>query len=222
MTVVAEGLDWRNVYWVLGDVPKHLLGRAVTDPPTNGWGLAFVLNGEKHSTIFCPYSMSAYSVPNSCMELKSSAEPREWRPDFVVGLIHRNWETHQKLGIPADFDTAALVLKRLGAEVPHRKATLEGFESKLRGGKETAAKLAKPVKRKGKRGDFLAYVLADPTHSRPVRELMAHFGMTRSNALSYLFILTKDHGIGYTLTGDLAQVKLPEGVTDPFEAESAK
>ncbi len=53
--------------------------------------------------------------------------------------------------------------------------------------------------------------------TRSVREAMAEFSMTRSNALSYLYMLQKDHGIGYDLVGDTATVKLPEGCTNPFD-----
>lgn len=181
-----------------------------------------MIEGEKRSTIFCPYSLTAFTVPNSCAELASAREPKEWRRDFMVGTIVRNWEESQKFGFQKDYDTAAMVLKRLDAEVPHRILTAAGEDTRERGGKQVEASLKKPVKRKGKRGDFLAWFLEGDAHARPVREAMAHFGMTRSNVLSYLFILQKDHGIGYVLQGDLATVQLPEGVTNPFEAEQPK
>ena len=43
--------------------------------------------------------------------------------------------------------------------------------------------------------------------------------MTRSNALSYLYMLQKDHGIGYELVGDIASINLPNGCTNPFKGE---
>jgi len=228
--IVNDKLEWKIIHWINGPDKRGRSPRgelwfpsklryAVNDTPCNGASHAFVVVGEKHHVIFCPYTMSSYSVPSGCAELELATEPREFRRDFMVGLVTRNWEEKQKLGLPADLDTAALVLKLLGAEVPHRIMTADGEDQRSRGGKEVAKQLAKPVKRKGKRGDFLAWFLEN-SGSRPVREAMAHFGMTRSNVLSYLFILQKDHGIGYSLQGDLATVQLPEGVTDPFLEEA--
>lgn len=233
---VAEGLLWRRIYWVNGPTKggaatgfsargDHLRLEsrrsvyAVQDPPVNGWQHAFVLEGEKRSVIFCPYSLTSYQVPNSCAELEGSNDPAEWRRDFAVDLIVRNWEEAQKLGMQRDFDTSAMVLRLLGAEVPHRILTADGEDTRERGGKAVEAELKKPVRRKGKRGDFLAWFLEGDGAARPVREAMAHFGMTRSNVLSYLYILQKDHGIGYVLTGDLATVTLPDGVKSPFDKE---
>jgi len=67
-----------------------------------------------------------------------------------------------------------------------------------------------------KRGKFLKWFL-DNDNSRSIREVMAEFTMTRSNALSYLYMLQKDHGIGYVLVGDIATVELPGNCTDPFD-----
>jgi hypothetical protein len=81
--------------------------------------------------------------------------------------------------------------------------------------------LKKPVPREGKRGKFLAWFL-EKGGSASVREAMAEFGISRSNALSYLFLLKKDHGIGYELVGDSASIALPKGCSDPFEASKKK
>lgn len=224
---VADRLEWKQIYWINGPDKRGRAPRgdlwfpsklrwAVNDTPTCGWGLAFIIVGEKHHTIFCPYSMTSYSVPSGCAELVSAKEPKEFRKDFMVSLIHKNWAQSQQLGLGGDLDTAAVVLKMLGAEVPHRIMTALGEDTRSRGGKQVEEKMKKPVKRKGKRGDFLAWFM-EANNSRPVREAMAHFGMTRSNVLSYLFILQKDHGIGYSLQGDLATIELPAGVADPFE-----
>jgi len=47
---------------------------------------------------------------------------------------------------------------------------------------------------------------------------MAEIEVSRKNLLSQLFLLQKDHGIGYTVTGDAVEVHLPEGCDDPFAA----
>lgn len=241
---VAERLHWTQIYWVNGatkggaGVGAPARGEAlklesrraiyaVQDAPSLGWCHALVIEGPegmKHSTIFCPYTLQSFRVPKNCAELEHAREPKEWRHDFVVNLVTRHFEEGQRLGLQGmDLDTAAMVLKLLGAPVPTRTLNSAGEDAstKERGGKGAAKGLTKPVKRKGKRGDFLAWFL-EGNGSRPVREAMAQFGMTRSNVLSYLFILQKDHGIGYTLTGDLATVAMPEGVTDPFDTKESK
>ena len=72
------------------------------------------------------------------------------------------------------------------------------------------------MKRSSKRGKILEFFMPN---ARSIREAMAEFGHTRSNVLSHLFMLQKDHGVGYTLVGDAATVALPPGCTDPFEPE---
>ncbi len=216
---VAEGLEWRHIYWVRGTMPRGVRFRnAVTDPPCSGWQHAFVLTGEKRSTIFCPYSFDAHTVPNDCLEVAQSAESKEYRPDWLHDLMKRKWDQFQTLGWQKDYDTCALILRRLGLPVPAQIMTGGGEDDRKKGGKEVGSALLKPVKRDGKRGRFLAWFL-EGGGSRSVREAMAEFSMTRSNALSYLYMLQKDHGIGYTLVGDVAAVTLPDGCTDPFNEE---
>ena len=217
---VAEGLEFWQVYFVRGTVPKHSRHKnAISDPPHAGWGHAFVIPGEKRSTIFCPYSFQAYTVPNDCMETHSFSEPRDpFRLEWWEKHFPTKWAMMQKWGFQRDYDTCALVLKKLGLPVPADVMTGGGEDTRKKGGKATGSKLLKPVKADGKRGKFLQWFL-DGDGSRSVREAMAEFGMTRSNALSYLYMLQKDHGIGYELVGDMATVTLPDGCTDPFNEE---
>lgn len=217
MVAVTDKMEWVQVYWYVGPT---IFKQDIKDPPVGGWSLCFLFRGEKHSTIFCPYTMTSYSVRNNSMEMKSIKEPAEFRRDVMVRILLKNWEEAQKFGFQKDFDTAAMVLRQLDAEIPHRIMTLTGEDTKQRGGKLVEEKMKKPVKRKGKRGDFLHWWMEGDGMARPVREAMAHFGMTRSNVLSYLFILQKDHGIGYRLQGDLATIEMPKGVTNPFGEET--
>lgn len=216
-TETAE-LEWLRIYYVKGTAPKGSRHRyEVADPPCSGWQFAVVIPAGKRSTIFCPYTLESYSVRSDCAELATARRDLGPLPEaFVVRTIKEKWAEMQARGWMKDYDTAALVLRRLGAEVPAQ--VLKGGEEDTRrkGGKEVAVTLEKPVKRASKRGRFLEWFLAGGG-SRPVREAMAEFGMTRSNALSYLFMLQKDHGIGYALTGDTAVLTLPEGCTNPFD-----
>lgn len=217
---VAEGLEWLHIYWLKGVAPKHAQYRnSVTDPPCAGWQHAFVLRGEKRSTIFCPYSFQAYTMPNHSAEMMHAEEPKkDFRLDWLRDMVERKWKHYQGWGMQLDYDTCALVLKRLGLEVPAQVMTGGGEDDRKKGGKEVGSALLKPVKAGSKRGKFLRWFL-DGEGSRSVREAMAEFSMTRSNALSYLYMIQKDHGIGYELVGDIATVTLPEGCTDPFNRE---
>lgn len=219
-----NGLDWRKIYWVRGKTPKGASYlNHVTDPPCSGWQHAVIVCGEKRSTIFCPYTLTSYPVPNDAHEIEQSADPSyplEERKDFVVALILKKWDEHQRRGQQSDYDTAALVLKRLDAEVPTITLDRDGNEDKKsRGGKPVGDSLKKPVNRTSKRGKFLQWFLDESSGTRSVRETMAEFGMTRSNALSYLHAINRDHGIGYGLVGDAATITLPEGCRNPYEEQ---
>lgn len=239
---VAEGLFFGKIYWVMGDMPSTARQRnEVKSPPCSGWSHAFLIDkGGKLVTLFCPYTLEGFQVTRNCMELGSMSMDLKYRPsdknpmlsvedgylewtskrrDQLVDIILRNWDMAGRLSLPSkDFDTAAVVLQLMGAEVPLRVVP-EGTEpDKPRGGKEAdVLGLLKPVKRDSKRGIVLAFFLPQP---RSIREAMAEFGYSRSNVLSHLFILQKEHGIGYSLTGDAATISLPAGCTDPFAGSS--
>lgn len=216
---VAEGLDWLNVPWVLGVPPKGSSGyQAVKDGPCNGWQHALVAPGERRSTIFCPYTLTSYTVRNDCNELRNAKEPRDpFRRDYVLDLMRRKWAEYQRHGFQRHYDQFVRVFRMFGEEAPAQVSRGGDLDTKKRGGKETAETLRKPVRLDSKRGEFLKWFL-EADGSRSVREAMVHFEMTKSNAQSYLFILNKDHGIGYELVGDTATVHLPEGCTNPFDA----
>lgn len=219
MSIVGDGIEFRRIFWTNGPSPgaDQRRAQAVTDPPCSGWSSAFIIRGEKRSTLFCPYSFNSYLVPNNCAELVQSVDT-----EFDAAWHQKNfpgkWKECQAFGFSRDYDTAALILRRLGWPVPETVLRGGEVDDRKKGGKEVSAKLEKQVKLKGKRGQFLLWFLEGGC-SRSVREAMAEFGMTRSNALSYLFMIQKDHGIGYTLVGDMAHIKLPEGVTNPFDVE---
>lgn len=219
MSPLPEGLRWARIYWVNGQLPKGSTYHSqVGDPPCNGWQHAFIIEGEKRSTIFCPYSFLAYTVSNDAGEVAQAVDfTDKWEQcgERIIGLIQRTWRDYQKYGFQRAYDTAALVLKRLKQPVPDQ--VLKGGEedTRSRGGKPPADKLLKLVKPATKRGKFLTFFMKSKG-SRSIRECMAEFGITRSNALSYLHLIHKDHGIGYELIGDMANLNFPEGVTDPF------
>lgn len=219
---IIDGIRVVRVYWVRGGSPKGSEFRyEVKDPPCSGWMNAVVIDGEKRCTILCPYTLEAHTVRPGCGELKGSVEPPDGSldRDRLVRLLTEKWNEMQSRGWIKDYDTVALVLRRLGAEVPAQMMRGGEEDTRKKGGKAVGVKLAKPVKRTSKRGKFLEWFL-EGEGARSVREAMAEFGMTRSNALSYLYMIQKDHGIGYVLTGDTATVALPEGCDNPFDDET--
>lgn len=209
-------IEWRKIYWTRGQWVKGSARQEVTDPPCSGWQHALILKGLNLSTIFCPYSFESFQVTNESAELVTSkALNLEASIDRIKKLVYRRWQELQSLGLQKDYDTCALILRKLNLEVPKQVMAGGELDTKTRGGKETANSLLKPVKSSSKRGKFLQWFI-DGHHTQSVRATMAQFNMTRSNALSYLYLLQKDHGIGYTLIGDQATIQIPEGCTNPF------
>jgi hypothetical protein len=217
MTVMAEGLEWLRVYWVSGQEKRgSRFSNAVSSPPCSGWMFAVQVVGPKRSVLFCPYTFESFQVSNDCGEIRGAKADQPFNPVWFERHLREKWAEMQARGWFKDYDTAALVFKRMGWEVPEQVMKGGEEDTRKKGGKEVEVQLKKPVKLSGKRGQFLVWFL-EKGGSAPVREAMAEFGMTRSNALSYLYMLTKDHGIGYELVGDTATVTLPEGVENPFD-----
>ncbi len=216
---IEGDLHWLRIYWVRGTTPRNSTYlNAVKDPPCSGWQSAFVIMGEKHSTIFCPYSFQGYPVMTDCDEIVKADEPRDdLDRGWIVDHMHKRWAEHQALGWQSDYDIAAAVLTRLGAEVPEQVQKGGEKDERRKGGKPVASSLLKPVRRDGKRGRFLQWILTDNDGSVSIRACMIQFEMTRSNALSYLHAINKDHGIGYELVGDTVTLELPPGCEDPFD-----
>ena len=159
-------------------------------------------------------------MPSSCSELVGAVDASDgFSLDRVGAMLKRKWDQYQGWGWQRDYDVATMVFKKLGLPVPEQVMLGGEADTRTKGGKDVATRLLKPVKRSGKRGKFLAWFL-DADGTRSVREAMVEFSMTRSNALSYLYMLQKDHGIGYVLVGDNASVTLPEGCDSPFDTPS--
>ncbi|QNN99784.1 hypothetical protein P67b_00025 [Ruegeria phage Tedan] len=217
---VAEDLELVRIYYQRGNVKGSTRNYEVQDPPTSGWQNALIIRGEKRSTIFCPFSLEAWTVRNSCAEITDRRDIKhdhsEWNK--LQEILVRNWDLYQSLGMGKNYETAALVFKKMGVKAPEQKIKGGDLDTRVKGGKDVGSKLKKPVKLSSKRGRFLAWFLGNGG-TASVREAMAEFTMTRSNALSYLYMIQKDHGIGYVLTGDVAALTLPEGCTNPFDED---
>lgn len=212
----ANAIEWRSVYWMRGQPPRGAR-YDVKDPPCTGWQGAVLIRGQKRSTLFCPHTMQIWQVRSDAAEIVKS-KPRALDKQWLGDTIERNWKDMQARGWVRDYDFAAGILKAFGRAVPE-EIDRSGERSTVKtGGRSVGEELKKPVKFTSKRGKFLLWFL-EGGGTRGIREAMAEFDMTRSNALSYLFMLQKDHGIGYDLIGGAAIVTLPDGCTNPFDIE---
>lgn len=216
---VAEGIYWGQVYFYVGPVPsKDRVVQGTESPPWGGWGHAILIDrGTKLVTILCPHQLESFQVPRNCIEVTGMIPaPQPCDIDKLERFINTAWEQAGKFNWQRDFDTAAMVLQALGRAVPIRIVPEGAEPDKPRGGSQAddVLGLIKPVKRKGRRGEVLAFFLPGP---KSIREAMAVFGVSRSNLLSQLWLLNKEHGIGYELVGETATVTLPAGCEDPFD-----
>lgn len=222
--LVGDDVYWVRIYWLYGEAPKGSASNKrseVKDPPTSGWSHAFLIDpgtASKLVTLFCPYTMTSYQVSRDSYEMEGTAGPFGGFPrERIEKLVIAKWEEYAKASTQVDYGTAAIIFRAMGLVVP-QNILPEGAEVKQTGGKEVTAgtPLTKPVKRDGRRGEVLTYFLEADGHKASIHGATARFGISRSNLLSQLFLLRKEHGIGYVIEGDTATIQLPDGCTDPF------
>ncbi len=218
--VLPDDLRWQKVYYMLGSAPKHMGHKYwIKDAPHLGQSLAFLIGAEDAGkiTVFCPYTIwSAQVRPDAGEIIGYGPEPlTEDALARLVSMITHGWEEFASMGFQRDYDVAALVLTKLGAEVP--KISIQDAEAQTgrpvkekkerRGGKPHADELIKPVTRTSKRGQVAEFFLGSDQKS--IRECMARMSMTRNSVLSALSMLNKDHGIGYETVNDTASILIP-------------
>lgn len=212
---IVPGLGWARVYWYNCEAAFMKLRGArfspeVQDAPTTGHSTCFVIEREdaKFVTLFCPYTFSSYQVSRRSSEWDSLRPIKPKDDGWLSALMQRQWNETSKLGLVRDFDTAARIFKNLGLEVPSTSTGARDAD-KIRGGKEVMTTLKRPIKKESRRGAVLSFFLNQQGAS--ARAAMDEFGISRSNVLSQLHCLQKDHGVGYTVKGDAIFVHLPEG-----------
>jgi hypothetical protein len=214
---IADGLYWSAIYWLDGDNSKKGGERSEirSGVPHLGWDCCFVIDKDEKSkmiTLFCPFAYEGFQVSRQSYEYTRLQPPTQWnretkeesrRPfdrEWHVRNLYEKWENAVKRSWQADFDTAVVIFRLMGLEVP--QGVPEGMEAKKSGGKEA---------------DVLAYFW--PAGGKSVRECMVDMTMTRSNVLSNLYLLNKNHGIAYELKGDQAIITMPGGCEDPYAPE---
>lgn len=230
---VGDGLYWGSIYWMNGQPSKKTDARSEVNSgvPHLGWGRCFLIDKDPKSklvTLFCPFTFEGFQVSRDSFEYTSMTPDTQWDPE-AKGLrlrpfnrhwhaknMYAKWEEAQVKRWQRDFDTAVVVFRMLDLKVP--TGVPEGIQQKVSGGKEAdVLGLLKPVKRTARTGQILAYFWPE---TRTIREAMAEFAMSRSNVLSQLYLLNKNHGIAYQLKGDQAIVTMPDGCDNPW-AEAA-
>lgn len=222
--IELDGLKLYDVYYYRGSVPKHWgVYPSIKEPPNSGQSTALVIDPggaseKRRLTLFCPYTLQDYKLPVDAIELRAELLMTASRRRWFVEKIREKWEQSCRFGWQRSYDVAALVLTRLGGEVPTTAPAaseeVRARREEKRGGKRAGRELVKPVRKESKRGQVAALFLEQ--NVRSLREAMARLGMTRSGVLTHLFGLHRDHGLGYELTGDTATVTLPKGVETPF------
>lgn len=199
-----------RIYWIRGKAPNFWRHTNDVDvPPTSGWSHAVVLDGPKRSTIFCPFTLMAFQVRNTCGELAWST-PAEIGPERLAGVIEKSWEDCVRLGFQREYGVAAAILTSLGHPVPKFvPPAAERDDEQPRGGKPLEARRLTPVDPASKRGAVAAFFMQDEPQS--LHEAMARLEMSRSGVLSHLYTLHQAHGVGYELLSDCARLLLPDG-----------
>jgi hypothetical protein len=200
-----------KTYFLQGPAPKgtrHPYG--LDDPPVNGWGHVVKIHGEKRSTLLCPFSLRSYQVGNHFAEVAGAFDVPDYDMLKLGRLIAKNWEEAAAMGLQRDYAVAALVLGELGIPVPRvTQPTAQDGEAKVQGGKPIVHANLRPVRPDSKRGEVASFFVQERPQS--IHEAMAKLGLTRSGVLSHLFCLSRDHGVGYVLANDCANLLVPEG-----------
>ena len=230
---LVPGLRKSKVYWTYGSPPKGAPRSDVDDPPSSGWSTVLLVEEQGPKLLlFCPYSFQSYRVGRDSYEA-SSMQQCSLNTDlgadngqrYFREMLPRKWAEIARHGQGRpDWALAERVLSMLGVAPPTAEqieravAYAPPAKAKTSAAAKPAGKPAgtfKPVKRTGRKGEILAAILAGKTSANV---LTTEFEITRSNLLSQLFLLRKDHGIGYTAQGDVIALQMPEGVEDPFDA----
>lgn len=203
----------------------------------------------KSRLLFSPTVLRSWRVPNNCYEMTSLQGNMEGYTEALkqraIQSLRIKYAEHKRRGwLSSDFATTERLLKALGSEAPSegewaRLAPTARMGPELASGsdvaptyvakprKDTGGKapdaavqgLKKPVKREGRKGEVLDFFMSKEGNCGSILEATTKFGITRSNLLSQMFMLRKDHNIGYAVDGDSATIQLPEGCADPFETK---
>lgn len=204
-----------RTYFTRGAVPNtYRLKPAIKKPPTSGFGIAVILKNRRSHTVFSPFTLEAFVVPESCAEVQHAKDYTDLVDlDFgkVAEAVKRNWERFVRLGIQRDYGVASSILKLLGAEPPEGETPGARRAAKARetgkGGGKPAAETTSPLK-KGTKRAAVAEFFRKPGM---IQQAMHELDLSRSGVLSHLHCINKYNGFGYKLSGDSAELVIPDG-----------
>ncbi len=211
-------IEFKRVYFIRGTLASRR--NQIRDPDISGWAAAFIIQERAGlKRIFEPIHFNSWLVADNALEITMSREPfAKITGQLLIDKMFRCWENLTRFKFQADFLTASKILEAMGQTPPITAVTIPQPELQADGetmampkgkGKAMAPAIMKPVKRNSKRGKFLEYIM-DAGNSCATPALMSHFNMSRSNVLSYLFVMNKDSGIGYALSSNTVFIQIPE------------
>lgn len=232
----AEGLALGQIYWLYGSAPQGRPPVHVMDPPCSGWGVVVVLDQTADSRrVFHSSTLKSWVLPNHCYEMLSlqavsaGASHPGWREEMRERLVERlrsTYAAHRLRGwTDSDYATTERILRMLGSSAPDEAEWRDLAPAARRSDHSAAAPASpaasarpeprtqkasafKPVKLDSRKGQVLKF-FADGGAS--AEKAQAELGIQRNNLLSQLFLLRKDHGVEYKVSGDSVQLVLPEG-----------
>ena len=186
---VALTIEERNVY------VKHLFYEDDENGPCTGWQHAFIyLDAAAH--VFCPYSGHKSTIALVHPLIRYAKDPSA---EIIAKLINYTiikWNDRKD-------DIPIFIRQALFPDLIEDQLKTECRKS-------TDLQTYKKVKREGKRGKFLSFILEyeDPI---PIKLLCSTFSISRNNVLSYLYQMRKVNGIEYALqkVEDTASIFMP-------------
>jgi len=81
-------------------------------------------------------------------------------------------------------------------------------------GRPAEDKLKREINPKTVQGRIVSFVM---DISDDINDVIREFKLKRQDVMSNLNVVSKNSGIGYTVTGDTINITLPNGCVDPFE-----
>lgn len=214
-------LRFATMYFFKGDVDHHS-NFAISQPPLAGRTTIFIIGDTCRCTLFHPYTLWSAIVPHDCEEIATSVEYLFDRAT-LARVIYEKWIMYKELGLSGDFQLAEQVLTELGGEIPHddiprdtsffceapeTNTEAEAKRYKKKRGKEPDAARFRPIKMTGRRSEVAQFFCVRGS----LPEAMVKFNMTRSGVLSHLYCIWRDHGVGYSISNNGAELLPPPDV----------
>lgn len=125
-------------------------------------------------------------------------------------------ELDEVLRTPAEieWDSVKTVTSSDGTKVVVKSTRVKGQR-----GKDALDDLKRPVNPNKKIGQMVSYLMEKP---QTIKDIMSKFEITHGCSLSYLFVLNRDYGFGYSVENETATLIMPTNCKDPFKGAKEK